>query len=342
MGVGIRIADAPYPFRSYRDQIRAGWMSAYIRLPRFVAENNLLALVTQLGQGNGREAVTIDFADVKFMIPGAIVALTAKVAGWKARGVSVDFTNFERAEAYRYLQRMNLFRVCGWDLPESFRRHDPRERFVPVRRITGQQDPDRLANEVASVIVPDLTDAWDPDHTGPFDFVEYAISELARNVSNHSRGTGFVCAQYYQSKDSVGVCIADDGIGIRQSFQNSPHWRDGMSDRDAVRLALQPEVSSKSHLRTLYGASENAGVGLTLLEGLSRKTHGEFLVISGSGYYAPHSDGNFREGYGFQGTLCAMTFRRSEVRNFATLLYAAKLDAGLIQPQRGDHSEMFQ
>jgi anti-anti-sigma regulatory factor len=318
-------------------------MSVVITLPASVTEGTLVPFIEQLGRGNGAPEVVLDFKHVKFMVPGALVALASRAAAWKADGAGVVLVNYESSDAFRYLQRMNLFRVCGYDLHEDFRRHDPRTRFVPVRSIArGAAVPETLATEVASVIVPEQADSWDPDESGPFDYVEYLISELASNILHHSRGTGFVSAQYYPQRGIVRVSLADCGIGIRDSFRNTPHWWEGMSDLEALQLALKPEVSSKSHLRTLWGESPNAGVGLSLLKELSAKTRGDFLVLSGESHYSLHRQGNLRYDFGFKGTLCAMTFHRDRVLNFPNLLYRAKLELGLIKPQRGDHAEMFE
>lgn len=308
-----------------------------------MSEANLPRFLERLGSANDADRVTVDFGGTVFVPPAALVALASRVADWRGDGKQVAFANHETIDAFRYQQRMNLFRECGYALPEDFTRRNPRTRFVPVRRIENSlETPGRLGTEIAQVIAPEAADSFDPDETGAFDYIEYSISELVSNVLHHSRGTGYVSAQYYPQRGVVRVGIADCGIGIRESFRGSPHWREGLLDLQAVNLALRAEVSSKAHLQTLWGGAPNAGVGLTLLRELSRRTGGEFLVVSGRGYYSLGRQGNFREGFGFKGTICAMTFPREHVRNFPNLLYDVKVGLGLIQPERGDHSELFQ
>lgn len=317
-------------------------MTSRIRLPAYVTDDTLPSFIELLGSGNDENNVILDFDQVKFLISGGIVALTTKVAAWKAAGVKVELINYEKSDAFRYLQRMNLFRACGYDIPEDFTRHDPKTRFMPVQRIGGPgPETDAIATDVARVVVPEAADLYNPDETGAFDYVEYSISELVNNVLHHSHGTGFISAQYHPERDLVRGSIADCGVGIRGSFAGSLHARQATSDLAAVRLALRAKVSSKSHLKTLWGESPNAGVGLTLIRELSARTGGSFLVLSGAGYYADGREGNFRDQFGFKGTIAAFTFRRSRVQNFPNLLYDAKVRLGLIEPMRGDHSEMF-
>ena len=45
-----------------------------------------------------------------------------------------------------------------------------------------------------------------------------------------------------------------------------------MSDTDAIRKAIESQVSSKTHLKSGWGEPVNAGVGLTLLSGLAKVT----------------------------------------------------------------------
>lgn len=318
-------------------------MAVSIRIPKIVAEANLARFIETLGTGNGHAHIRLDLSASEFMVAGGIVALTAKVAAWEAEGAQVEFVNYEACPAFRYLQRINLFHACGYDLPEPFRRHDPNDRFVPIEQIgiVQRSDPSKLGNKVARVILGSEEGQLSDYDYDAFKYLEYAVSEVAANVLHHSGGTGYVSAQYYPTRAIVRVGIADSGVGIRESFQGSRFDREGMTDSEAVALALRPLVSSKLDVFGMYGDQRNFGVGLSLLKALVERTHGDFLVLSGTGYYGAGGERNIREDFGFKGTVCAFSFPRDAVDDFANLLYQVKVDLGLIDERRGDHAEMF-
>lgn len=79
----------------------------------------------------------------------------------------------------------------------------------------------------------------------------------------------------------------------------------------------------------------NQGVGLTLVAGLVRSTEAWLLLVSGTGTLRIHPDGKVTTAElpnmaSYRGKLVALTFRRSKLQEFYTLLNNAKLDAGLL------------
>ncbi|HEX9938802.1 MAG TPA: ATP-binding protein [Longimicrobium sp.] len=199
-----------------------------------------------------------------------------------------------------------------------------------------------LAGDVASCFFPDDdVDGWETGEIGAWGYVEFAISELGNNVLQHSRSTGYLAAQYYPSADLVRIGIADLGIGIRDSLKGSPFERTASSDLDAVRVALKPRVSGKEHLETVPGTAVNRGMGLTFLRELSEKARGDFLVLSGNGYYSLSRDGSIAGRCGFQGTFCALAVTREEAGRYSRLLAEAKRQFD-VTPEPATYSGLFQ
>lgn len=299
-----------------------------ISLPKYVFEDGLKGLVTSLGKGNNESELLIDFSNVTFYTPAAIIALITKFYGWVGDKKTVKITGHKRCPAYAYLQRIDFFNKCGIPLEENFERQEATGRFVELSDISS--DVTKLSTKIATCIAPDQACLDDATQTGFFDCLEYAISELGNNVRQHSQGKGFCCAQYFESKDITRIAIADCGIGIRESFNNTPYWKADMSDLDAIKLAVQTEVSSKTHL-SIWGESPNAGVGLSLLKSISQNLRGNFTVISGSAFFSQNIGYEIPKDYDFQGTLCAFTFKRAAVNDFFDLLLKIKTDLGLIK-----------
>jgi hypothetical protein len=315
-----------------------------LQLPPSVWPQNLPRFVDDLGAGNGADAVRLDFRNVAFLTPGAIAALVAKSHSWLNQGKPVEFTNHQRCSAFQYLQRVNVFRLCGISISEAFKRRDPTGRFLPLQRIGKSSDSriEEISTAAASCIVPDLTESADPNESGPFDCVEYSISEMVSNVLHHSGEYGFITAQYLPQSDFARLAIADCGRGILASFRDreSPHWYDGMDDIEAIKTALKPKVSSRTHLGVGWGSSVNAGVGLTLLREWASLVGGEFLLLSGTGVATLQSQKAFANASrSYDGTICEIGFPRTKVRNFFQLLQTAKENAGLIS--KDQHGARF-
>jgi len=318
-----------------------------IALPVNAYEENLPGLIVNLGKADDADPIVLDFEPVRFFTPGAIVLVLAKVKSWLSRGKKVFFQYYKTCGAFRYLQRIDFFAQSGIELAEDFQRHETGGRFVVVHRIGGPaaDSVEELSTGIAECIFPDA-DVDDPEESGLFDLIQYSVSELALNVTQHARATGFAMAQHAGRTDLIRVAIADHGIGIARSFieNGSPHWREGMNDADAIELALRPKVSSKGHLTTPWGESINAGVGLTLLKGIAERTNGNLFIASGSGVY-------WRKGNStvqplktitgcFPGTVCSVAFTRSQVQSFPRLMHEAKRATGLL-PEGTDLGNFF-
>jgi len=232
--------------------------------------------------------------------------------------------NHLQCPASGYLQRFDLFNSLGIKLQETFTRHEPGNRFVPVCRIArgGARRIEDVYTDLAGVLAPEdgSEEDWESGEGGAYSFFEHSISELGNNVMQHARAPGYVCAQYYPSNDLVRLAIADSGIGICESFRvsESPLWGDGLTHLDAMKLALAPHKSSKLHQRSAWGGEPvNAGVGLTVLDGLAKETGGNLLVISGRATYTSWSGfGELSGSLVYNGTLCAFTVPRAEAMHF--------------------------
>jgi signal transduction histidine kinase len=317
---------------------------AVLRLPSAVFDDSLGDFVTRLAHTARLDdgPVELDFQDVQFYVPGALAALLATVQGWARAKRPVSFLNCESCPAFTYLQRMDFFRLSGVALPENFVRRPAEGRFVPLCRIDGGTvgGVQEICTALARCVFAELADSDDPQTAGPFDMVEYATSELINNVIQHARGPGFVAAQVYPQSGLVRLAVADCGIGIRQSFAEfePPFWDPAMSHLDAVRTALQPKVSSKTHLPSAWGGPVNAGVGLSMLKEIARHADGMFTLLSGTGFYQHNhleprrlpTELSLLEPYA--GTVCALQLPKQRLGNLQEILHTSKQGLGLLQP----------
>lgn len=318
-----------------------------ISLPSYAYEQDLPGLLDRLGAGDAADKIMVDFSRVTFWTPGALVALLAKLHTWDAqkKDLTLDLTN--KCPAFRYLQRINFFAVCGLRVAENFSRHDAGSRFVELRQLGGKEATDvaELSTDIAYCLFPEA-DVDDPEQSGLFDVLQYSVSELANNVLQHAKAPGFVSAQYTGKTDLIRVAIADRGIGVLRSFaeNNSPLYKPEWTDTDAIVTALKPKVSSKLHLPSPWGEPVNAGVGLTLMKEICLQTGGHFFLASGNGTFLQLSGSEIPQQKllpsRYQGTVCVLAFVREKVKSFPDLMHQVKTSVGLL-PNGGKFGKFF-
>ena len=298
-----------------------------LTIPDHIHAGGLLPFISLLATPQDEAEVRLDFAGLRRVSPAGLVALAAAVTRWLRQGKHVVFRNLDRCAITGYLQRMDVLRACGADLPESFRRHEARGRFVPVKLV--EHDVERTGREMALCLAPGGDDYAHP-LAALYDLAWYVFTETANNTRQHSQGLGYAAAQVMRSEGLVRIAIADNGRGIRQSFLDAGlPWAPGMTDAEAILKAFEPKVSSK-------GRPTNEGVGLTLVTGLVRQSRGWLLVVSGSGVVriAPDgvpASGELPGGACFPGTIVVTAFRQKSLTDFAGLLHQAKVQSGLLQ-----------
>jgi len=315
-----------------------------IKLPKYGYLYSCNELLDKFDLLDGCNDITVDFSDVEFYDMSSIVILLAKLHILVKKGLSVNIENHENSKAFKYMQRMNFFKICGINISESFSRHAPAGRFIDITTIGKNHriDTGKLSEEVADCIAPDQKELFESGQTGFYDGISYSVSELINNVIQHSNSYGFLGAQYYHNDDSTQIVVADIGIGIKQSFieSNSPHASQASTDPKAIELALKAEVSSKTHGIYAVGGAENAGVGLTLLKDIALNSGGIFLVISGDGCFKNNNWITLKNSY--QGTLVACSFKRSNLNKFDELLEDAKVKNRLTIDDVSIFSAMFE
>lgn len=296
-----------------------------ISLPAQLNAGRLLPFLAALRESKGSD-VRLDFSRLQRITPAGLVALAARVDRWRKQGSDVHSSLPDCPIAW-YLDRMSLPQSCGWEglnlasWPVTGRRH------VPVRYIN--QHVDQMGQEIAACLAPGGEDFEHP-MSGLFDFASYVFTETANNTRQHSAGNGFAAAQATRTDGLIRLAIADNGMGIRQTFADAGFdWATTCTDADAIRTALQPRMSCKA-------GEPNEGVGLTLVAALARLTSAWLLIVSGRGVLRMNQGAapiisELPDDGTYKGTIVAMTFPERDARAFSELLHRAKQEAGLLQ-----------
>ncbi|MDX2080629.1 MAG: ATP-binding protein [Terrimicrobiaceae bacterium] len=297
-----------------------------LALPSRVTGIHLVSLFAHAQESDDRSPIEIDFSHLEHVTPVFLAAVPATIERWKAGGRPVVLSGLEACKITSYLQRMDFLDRCGVHRAEDFQRRSASGRFVPVRPV--EQPVEELAKEVAACFAPGGED-FEHANAGFFDFLVYAVTEMGNNILQHSCGRGFAAVQSSRADGMVRLALADNGCGILKSFQRVElPWSMGMSHEAAILKAMEPRVSCKS-------GEPNEGVGLTILAHVVSQMKGWLMVASGSGMVqvTPRCEKEamaLPEGGSYEGTLVALTVRRSSAAQFGEYLHNAKIDKGLL------------
>jgi hypothetical protein len=262
-------------------------MSIVIELNAKYEAKHAGGLIRSLAAGNadGATDIVLDIRKMSFYEPLPLCIILATVHRWREKErKKVDIKYYSNSSGSSYAERMDFFKHLQLDVKSSNLRHDPKDNFVTIRQIDHNTKSDELGREIASCLVKDMSGQ---QATDTMYLLEYLLGELIKNCTQHSRGIGFLHAQYYPSEGMFYVGIADDGVGVSGSYRlsESPRYKPGASDVYMLGEALTVESSSTTHRRDYEGKeSPNYGVGLPMCRALTEDSAGLFAIFSGDSF----------------------------------------------------------
>jgi hypothetical protein len=213
-----------------------------------------------------------------FMDPIAM-AMAAAWGGWCQRqGCTMQAENVG-GPSQKYAIRMGLFEHLNVSHAPLVEEHEEAGRFIPLTQVKTGADLAAVIGNVSALLHLDK----EPHALAA---VQYCISELIRNVLEHSGSIegAYVCAQRYTSDPPhVSIAVADCGFGIASSLSYS-YPEAEHDDRVALQLSMQLGITGAVK-SGMYGATENAGAGLFFTRAIAKATGGYFALISGDGAF---------------------------------------------------------
>lgn len=184
----------------------------------------------------------------------------------------------ENGRQANYAARMKLFECLGISHLTSFTAHEEAGRFLPLTQVSKSSQVSAVIGNISALL--HLND--DPESLSA---VQYCVSELLRNVIEHSGSPdgAFVCAhRYANSPHRVTIAVADCGQGIAQHLGRA-HSEAKASDIVALGLAMRPGITGAQ--AGPYGAPDNAGAGLFITRSIAKGCGGYFFLYSGNAAY---------------------------------------------------------
>lgn len=194
-----------------------------------------------------------------------------------ALSVNMDLSKIEceklEAKSKHYLERMGLFTFLGIKSSVKIIEHESSGRFVPLTQIKNSKALTKFITEITPLL------HLEPGYAEP---IRYIMDELIRNVLEHSMSKhgAIVSAQYYKKSNTIRIGIADTGIGIWQSINQSHNPK---NDLEAIRLALTPGITGTTSKEG--GTDQNAGAGLFFVKSIAAVNSDFFVIYSGRAMY---------------------------------------------------------
>jgi hypothetical protein len=208
------------------------------------------------------------------MEPWILSALAAWGIRARELGIKITVENGHRAG---WAWRFGLGEYLDLAPELELTAHEETGRFLALRTVRTPEEHGQLIGDV----IPMLHLVDEPEQARA---VQYVLSELMRNVREHSKSEhgAVVCAQYYSKakRPYLSVGVADTGVGLSATL--SSYYPEASEDAVAVRLAVQPGVSGVAG--GLYG-SNNAGAGLFYTRRLAEVSDRYFAIGSGGAMF---------------------------------------------------------
>jgi len=214
-----------------------------------------------------------------FMDPIAM-AMAAAWGGWcQRKGCSMQAENVG-GPSQKYAIRMGLFEHLNVSHDPLVAEHEEAGRFIPLTQVKTSPQLAGVIGNVSALLHLDK----EPHALAA---VQYCISELIRNVLEHSGSIegAYVCAQRYTSNPPhVSIAVADCGFGIARTLAPS-YPQAEKDDKVALQLAMQLGITGAVKSGMYASATDNAGAGLFFTRAIAKATGGYFALLSGDGIF---------------------------------------------------------
>lgn len=267
--------------------------------------------------------VKINFSAVNFIAPYAVTLFSAYylyLREVKRKHAQIIFSPSSVAGAY--LAKSGFLEIVQQG--EAIEESEDNDRIVKLARIRESKEIPAFARSVV-----DLLAIEDDEVSGA---VKYALIELLRNVVQHSQSAigGVAMAQYFPRSGLVEICVADCGLGIKDTLREA--YPEINSDIKAVKFSTQPHISRTFGPAQYDSMRDNAGLGLFFIKQITSLASGSFFLGSGSALADIWGDKNgeqqkiykIAKNGGWPGTFAYLQLRKDSITEFDQILQSCR------------------
>ncbi len=245
-----------------------------------------------------------DLKQCSYMWPSAITLLCSLAEwvelSWKGRKPIIRSYQPNSEKVSSYLNESGFYEYVERSKDKDIRNYYNSSDIVKIRRELDSSEQEQREDEIIGL----LRSCSDFSERDLELFNDVILTEIFNNVVEHGishRDKGyFLIAQKHSTHKFISICIADNGIGIRNTLMTGPQKEsiskqlDDVSKNDGlfIKLAVEKEVSGslnaavpqESLLRTRFSSGANRGNGLKRILERCIELHINLTILSQFGY----------------------------------------------------------
>ncbi len=184
--------------------------------------------------------------------------------------------------------------------------------------------------------------------------LRYVLAELLYNANEHGRRDfkwrnrrlitpAVLQFSWYEQANEIGIIVADIGVGIHAHLSQA--YPSIANEEEALRLAVQPEISGTFGKHDPYSNRNNAGMGLFLSSSIVRRLRADMHIVSGNAvlHISPNDLTSHTLNSRWNGTFVYISMRLDQSYNFAydqimqELREEAKSEVSVRQKEESEH-----
>lgn len=256
-----------------------------IKIPQNLSLSNTLRFCNKIWELEDSDEYEFEFKNLGQVEPFSIAYIAHELKRFRNTKPNSKFTA-KNYESKKYAAHMGLFNAFDIDFENNPTERTVNSSYVPLTIISVSELKkealkdnldikdlvEKKSNEIAKL-------ATEHSSGELLKILTFSIGEIMRNVVEHSESeTIEYCAQYWPTKQIVEVCIFDTGTGILKGLSSNPSLEIA-DEKDALHLAILPEVSGEINKESSKDGSHHLGFGLHTISRIC-KDGGDFFLMS--------------------------------------------------------------
>lgn len=271
-----------------------------IMLPRLVNESWSNTLLDRLEKELDSEMpVTLNAERVIWISPCGIILLSDFAVKRLSSNKVVNIKMPLHPEAELYIKSSGLLRIT-----RSTNLKDAMDETNVQLRLLHKMEP--MVPESLSEFVTHQANNVNDDEKY---LLRMWITELLTNANDHAKSElGFwVCGRYDPGDHNIRICVADSGIGIKQSLVDAGKLPQNIDDANAIVKALEEGMTSRT--------GKTGGLGLKYISSYVKSHGGSMTILSGTGkvYLARKTKRVKKDHKRYRGTIVSVMFNTKSI-----------------------------
>jgi hypothetical protein len=239
--------------------------------------------VNKIWRAKGEDIIVLNFSSLHWVYPAGVMVLAIATRALVKKRKNLDLTTqaivSNNKGACSYLSHFGFFQFVGLPVGNPINSKFGNNKYIPIRCITEnsfntdgnvlQEEIWKYSTNLVTVLYPNS------DDSDILELLGYCLREIMRNVFEHSESDECYFMAQRWANGASEIVLADEGVGIATSLS---HAHSVISNRNALRLALKPGISSATEPLN-RDQWQNSGFGLYVVSSLCNVL-GSFSILS--------------------------------------------------------------